>query len=293
MSTIDPAQRRNTPNEATSADAQAVLNLFKKLESDKSITVHRHFQVGEDGVRYDKPWKYAVAGNDVANIDRFKDAADRAGRLLYPELPLLKRHNWFNALFDCGVKWIKGMDENAAAGHCWLPDAAYVSVLIFRDSARGGWLPPLQEGKSIDMTSARAGRAPQHMEPSEGMPQNSNGPGKAEGSGNTTPVDQRDTDGFIMNPSDISAYVPTVKILANHTPDRVAVTAKQLTAVLDTNKATIRQHRPRCNRRSVHMSDWLEHVESTNTGGDGDRWASPDEVEARKAAILSEKARRK
>ena len=85
---------------------------------------------------------------------------------------------------------------------------------------------------------------------------------------------------------------PSVKILAEHTQDRVAVTAKQLTAVLDANKATIRQWRPRSNRRSVHLADWLKHIKSTEARGNNDDWASPTEAETRKLAIYPDRTHR-
>ena len=106
--------------------------------------------------------------------------------------------------------------------------------------------------------------------------------------------EQRDAHGFIITPADETAYVSAAGILANHIPVSMDIaTPKQLTRVLDDNLQTIRQWRPggRRNRRSVHLGDWLKHVELN--GGNGDGWASPEDAEATKARIRAGKAQGK
>lgn len=105
-----------------------------------------------------------------------------------------------------------------------------------------------------------------------------------------TDPERRDDNGFVANPTDEAAYVPLTKILSEHTPPHVADDAKGLTRYLDAHKGDVRQWRPRPNRRSVHLGDWLRSIAPKPKGG-GDTWADDTAgIVERTKAIRARKA---
>lgn len=78
-----------------------------------------------------------------------------------------------------------------------------------------------------------------------------------------------DSDGYVRDPADESAYVPKSEILTKHTPTRLPIGDKSLTATLsDFTRNGVRWTRPKSaksgqphpQRLSVHLADWSEYV---------------------------------
>lgn len=113
---------------------------FDRLASDGSLTVHRFLQVSDEGVRYDRPMRFNVSGDDEVKLRRFEDACDSAGKMLGGVQPYPPRNNWYVAIFDRGGHRIDLMNENAAVGHCWLRDAAHVSCDVLDQCVDEGWI---------------------------------------------------------------------------------------------------------------------------------------------------------
>lgn len=102
--------------------------------------------------------------------------------------------------------------------------------------------------------------------------------------------ERRDEDGFIINPVDEAAYVPLMDVLNEHTPGHIAVDYRGMKYYLDTHKQVVRQWRPRQNRRSVHLGDWIRLV-SLNSNGKDDGWADdPAGVASRKKIVRDRRA---
>lgn len=101
--------------------------------------------------------------------------------------------------------------------------------------------------------------------------------------------EQRNAEGRVLNPTDKTAYLSAERILNDHTPPRIAHTRRQLRRVLDRHTDTVRQWRPRSNRLCIHLADWLQYVEGQRQDTDDEGWATPAEVEMRKAAFRDAK----
>ncbi|MFQ5807429.1 MAG: hypothetical protein ACE5I3_13355, partial [Phycisphaerae bacterium] len=111
-----------------------------------------------------------------------------------------------------------------------------------------------------------------------------------------------DATGYVAHPTDRSAYVSAGDIVSKHTPAKMPLTAKQLTQVLEdygTNhirwtRPAGRDGKPRKNRRSIHVTDWLAYVERQRASGvaaDENGWptVSSDEIAERADAIRRQK----
>jgi len=106
--------------------------------------------------------------------------------------------------------------------------------------------------------------------------------------------DRPDECGYVERPADPAAYVPAARILAEHTPAGLAISMKELAAILgdyDTNRIRwtrplARNGRPMRNRRSVHLGDWAAYLKRRLPDDpDGFPRLSEAELESRRAAV--------
>ncbi len=115
-------------------------------------------------------------------------------------------------------------------------------------------------------------------------------------SGRSLPVtDVPNSDGYVKNPSDPSVYVPVKTILADYTVGLLLTPTEKMVGEIvgDFAKNNIRWTRPISklgtpmkNRRSVHLTDWVQYVNRL-TGGRSERHVGPDPTEKQ---ILEDKA---
>jgi len=105
----------------------------------------------------------------------------------------------------------------------------------------------------------------------------------------TDAQEERDADGYVISPLDRAAYIPMQEAL-NLIPITVGMTRRKLGTLLDNNRDSIRQYKPGKKRRMVHCGDFAGHIR-TRAATDGD-WASPEEVERRKAVMRAQKKAR-
>ncbi len=107
------------------------------------------------------------------------------------------------------------------------------------------------------------------------------------GNGSQESVDSK---GFVTSPSDPTAYVSAATIRREHCPDGLSLTHKQLVAILAKNPK-IKQWRPRSNRLSVHLPDWLAYLSKATESRDRDGLLDdPALIEARTANIRKRKS---
>ncbi len=118
------------------------------------------------------------------------------------------------------------------------------------------------------------------------------------GPGGTT-SDAPDEHGYVAAPSDPSAYVAAKRIMTEHTPTEVKVTAKELPKLLRDYAANrVRWTRPRGqdgkprrNRLLVHLADWTAYIERRNgLDAEGFPRMTESEVSERAAAVRRQKA---
>ncbi len=125
--------------------------------------------------------------------------------------------------------------------------------------------------------------------------------------GTATPArDRPDEEGYVEDPSDLTAYVSASEIVYKRTPPDIRISLKKLPTILQDFAANrVRWTRPRDksgqpipNRRSVHLADWLQYIDDqkcrvANSGDDG--WPAMSEAEAveRAAEVRHAKTHRK
>jgi hypothetical protein len=103
-------------------------------------------------------------------------------------------------------------------------------------------------------------------------------------------VESVDAAGYVTDPADPSAYLAASEVRLTHTPAALATTHKRLLAILSKHP-DIKRWRPRKNRLSVHLADWLAFVKRETEQLDGDGLlANQFEVEARTAKIRRKKS---
>lgn len=95
--------------------------------------------------------------------------------------------------------------------------------------------------------------------------------------------------GEVTNPNDPTAYIAASEARLKHAPAGLVVTHKELLAVL-ADHPEIRRWHPRANRLFIHLADWVAFVSREIEKQDMDGLSvSPDEVEARTAAVRQRK----
>lgn len=110
--------------------------------------------------------------------------------------------------------------------------------------------------------------------------------------------DVPDGNGYVVSPSDPTAYVPASEIVSKHTPTSIPVTSKELPGILEdfaTNRVKWtrppgKDGKPRSNRRNVHLTEWLDYIRRRERAGiraDGDDWPVVNEGEiAERASVI-------
>ena len=103
-----------------------------------------------------------------------------------------------------------------------------------------------------------------------------------------------DQKGYVESPIDPAAYKPAWKVLNDHTPKKLVLTAKRQTVILENfSDHRIRWTRPEDkagkpieNRRNVHLGDWISFCDKwAETDGEGFPRLSDSEVNTRKEAV--------
>jgi hypothetical protein len=110
--------------------------------------------------------------------------------------------------------------------------------------------------------------------------------------------DKPDEHGYVESPADSKTYAPAADILAEHTPDALSVSMKELGTILEdyhTNRVRWtrplgKNGQPKRNRRSVHLGDWTAYVKRrVPAEEDGFPRLTEAELESRKAAVRNGK----
>ncbi|MDA0810000.1 MAG: hypothetical protein O2945_22405 [Planctomycetota bacterium] len=119
------------------------------------------------------------------------------------------------------------------------------------------------------------------------------------------PDGEPNSNGYVRNPPDGSAFVSKSEILSKHTPTTLRVSDKRLTEILAnyavnkvrwTRPISGTTGKPHPQRLSIHLTDWVQFVDratkSVDTDEDGECEISPTpaEIEQRMAEIRSSKA---